>query len=181
MDWDNISLLGKAKAAQKKNNKKQSETGNSFPTSHGHADIQTPPGKRCSSRLMVSWEYKGHHPRCAPLFPSFPQFYCWAWCLWGGTSLWAVWASCPGCDPPSSWCTPSLVAGRAAWEANKSLSLCKSCSAATKTSPLLSSKIQTKVSHNSLWRKLTLSQPKPWHLPKLRFVSCSVTLPCGCF
>ncbi|XP_038039857.1 lipoma-preferred partner isoform X2 [Anas platyrhynchos] len=36
-------------------------------------------------------------------------------------------------SPPGSWCTPSLLAGRAAQEAGKSLALCECCSATTET------------------------------------------------
>lgn len=40
----------------------------------------------------------------------------------------------PAVAPCSSLCTPSLLAGRAAWGAAKALTLCKHCSAAAKTS-----------------------------------------------
>lgn len=36
--------------------------------------------------------------------------------------------------PPSSWCTPSFLGGRAAREAEQPLALCKHCSASTKMS-----------------------------------------------
>lgn len=50
---------------------------------------------------------------------------------WHGTSLWPVGVSCPG-SVPSSCCTPSLPAGRAPQEAEKSLAPCKHCSAQIK-------------------------------------------------
>ena len=40
----------------------------------------------------------------------------------------------PAVSPPSFLCTPSLLTGRAVWEAEKALTLCKHCSAVTKTS-----------------------------------------------
>jgi len=49
--------------------------------------------------------------------------------VWCGISLWSVGVSCP-----KFLCNPSLLAGRAVWEAEKALTLCKYCSAVTKTS-----------------------------------------------
>lgn len=54
--------------------------------------------------------------------------------MWYRISLWSAWASCSGCAPPSSWCTPSFLGGRAAREAEQPLALCKHCSASTKMS-----------------------------------------------
>lgn len=54
--------------------------------------------------------------------------------IWRGTYLWPVWVICPVCvSPPSFWCSPSLLTGKAVWEAGKSLTWCKHCSATTKT------------------------------------------------
>ena len=40
----------------------------------------------------------------------------------------------PAVPPPHSFCTPSLLTGGVGWEAEQALTLCKHCSAATKSS-----------------------------------------------
>lgn len=66
-------------------------------------------------------------------------------------------------SPPSSWCTSSLLSGGTAQAAEKSFTLCKPCSATTKTLvcqhyPHPKSKTAP---FQLLGRKLILSQPKP--------------------
>lgn len=48
-----------------------------------------------------------------------------------GISLWAVWVSCSGCVPFQLLVHLELVAGRAAQGTEKSMDLCKHCSAST--------------------------------------------------
>lgn len=63
---------------------------------------------------------------------------------------------------PNSLCTPSLVAARVQWGAQKALTLCKCW---TKTfSALLSTQIQNAALCQLHWKNPTLSQSKPAHL-----------------
>ena len=106
--------------------RKQSKTRNSFATSHWQADVQPLPGKPGSSPVMVSWRTNAIIPSVPP--SSFtPAFIAEHDVAWYGLTLVS-----PGqllaLSPPSFWCTPSLLAGRAAGEAEKSLALCEHCS-----------------------------------------------------
>lgn len=67
-------------------------------------------------------------------------------------------------SPPSSWCTCSLLAGRAVWAAGTALALCKQRSVTTKRAVCCqhhSSEIQNPAPYQLLGRQQTLSQLKP--------------------
>lgn len=90
--------------------------------------------------------------------------------VWYGISLWSVWVSCPLLASCAS-----LVAGMVAWEAEKSSTLCKHCSATSKTSAYYQyhfikkkKKVQNTTSYKPLRRNLTLSPSKSRHLCKVR-------------
>lgn len=80
-------------------------------------------------------EDKCHYSWCIPIFPSLPQLLLLSVTSYGmdypfgqlGSALLAAY-------PSKSLCTPSLLAVRAAYEAGKTLTLCKQCSATTKIS-----------------------------------------------
>lgn len=125
------------------------------------------------SRQMFSYFWKSrahnafrgdkcHHSECLPLPPSFPQLLLLSMTPYDtehrfGQSGLAVLAV----SLLSSWCTPSLLTGRVAWEAEKTLALCEHCTATTKNihvlSLLFSSEVQNTKWYEPLQRKLTLS------------------------
>jgi len=53
-------------------------------------------------------------------------------------NLWTVWVSYPGCVPPQFFVPLQPPTGRAAQGTEKSLTLCKNCSATTKNNNTLS-------------------------------------------
>lgn len=120
---------------------------------------------RAPSHTRVTWEDKTHNSKC-PWFPPFPpSFIYWAWwamvwniCLgsWGHLSQ-----LCPLQTPPE--CTPSLLAGRVVWEAEKVLMLFKHCSEVTKTSLCYQHYFhhKSKMYLNTSYYETTLPQPKP--------------------
>lgn len=144
---------------------RQSTARNSFTPSHWQADVQLPPGKKGSLHIMVSWEDKCHLSKCPPKL-SYPSFYCWAWCHMMCNIPLVSLGQLYWLSPPSFLCNPSLLAGRAAWEAEKPLALCKHCPEAIKTSVCYHLYLHQKSQMQGCmasWRKLTLSQPKPQH------------------
>lgn len=80
-------------------------------------------------------------------------------------SLQSALLSSIGVSSPKLYCSPSLLAGRVARDVEKSFTLCKYCSTMNKNisglAPLFSLNIQNTVWYKLLWRKLTVSQPKP--------------------
>jgi len=91
---------------------------------------------RALSRVMITWEDKRHHSKSLPfLLLSPPLLYMLSMTPYGmeypfgqlGSAVLAV-------SPPSFLCTSSLLTGRVVQEAEKPLTLCKHCSAITKTS-----------------------------------------------
>lgn len=93
-----------------------------------------------------------------------PCFIVQHYSIWYGTLFWAVWVRCPR-SVKSPLVHRQLLTGRAVWGAEKSLTYWKQYKhlSATKTSVCYQhfSEIQNTASYQSLWRKLTLFQPKP--------------------
>jgi len=69
-----------------------------------------------------------------PLSSFFPQLYTLSRMSYGmGYPLGQLGSALPAVSPPSSSCTPSLLAGGVVRGAGKALTLCKHCSAIAKT------------------------------------------------
>ena len=131
---------------------------------------------------MVSWEDKRHHCECLPHpQPTSPQLLLLSTMshVMGhpfghpGPVVLAV-------SPPSSWCTPSFLAGRAAREAEESLALCKHCSAQLKhlcvitTTSIKSPKcsiIQTSVKKTTLGTPTATARSSGSHVHRARTYS----------
>jgi len=90
---------------------------------------------RAPSRVTVTWEDKCHHSDRPP-----PSFFFSPLCMlsmtsYGMESPFGQWGSAVlAVSPPIFFCTPSLLAGGVLGRADKTLTLCKDCSAVTKTS-----------------------------------------------
>ena len=129
--WDKDSLIDKAKAKQHKQSKRR----NSFITSHQQAGVQPSPGKQGT---ITHNSYLGR--QMPSLWTSPPSFFFPPLYMLSMTSYGMEYPSgqlgsaVPAVSPPNSLCTPSVLAGGAVSEAEETLTLCKHCSAITKTS-----------------------------------------------
>lgn len=98
---------------------------------------------------------------------NFPQFYCSAWAVWYGTSLWSAWARCPGCVPSQLLVQPLHAHWQGSMRNRKALgpvSTAQQQLTIGVLSALFSSKIRTTAPCQLLWWNLTLSQPKLGHV-----------------
>ena len=111
MGWEKDSWKGKAKAAY--SNKAKQGIHSLLPSGRQlFSDLQE---SRAPSHVIVVWEDRHCNSELSPfLLP-----------------LWLFGASCP-CCVSSQLCSPSLLASRVVWEAEKALMLCKHCSVITK-------------------------------------------------
>ena len=127
--WDKDNLIGKAEVthANKANQRIHSLvlTGRQV-----FSHLQE---SRAPSCIMVTREDKHHNSEHPQLPSSSLSFICRAWCLNGVEYPFGQWGSAVlAVSLLNFLCTPSLLAGGVAWEAEKALTLCKSCSAITK-------------------------------------------------
>lgn len=100
----------------------------------------------------------------APLASS-PSFYCWYDVIKYGIFLWQVLYLSPQSPCASS---ASLLIG----QCEKSMALCKHCSAANQR--YFSSNSKTWLYHPLLWRKLILPHPKPGWVGTYQNIQCVV-------
>ena len=77
----------------------------------------------------------------------------------------------PAVSPPTFLCTHSLLAGRAVWEAENVLTLCKHSSAATKTPDVIDTFLVTNPKHGTLQAAVRKIKSMPPKLSTLYF-SC---------
>jgi len=86
---------------------------------------------RAPSGIAVTWEDKCPHSKC-PLLLS-PAFIAKHDVIRSGIPLWSVGSVVLVVSSPNFLCTPSLLTGGAEWETETTMTLCKHCSAVTKT------------------------------------------------
>ena len=118
---------------------------------------------RASSRITVTWEDKHHNSKHPP---TSPQLILMSMRSYGTEySFSQLGSAVPAVSPPSFLHTPSLLTGRVVWEAEKALTLCKHHYGnnwnISVLSTLFAAQMQKAVPYELLWRKLTLSLPKP--------------------
>jgi len=133
MVWDKDNLTGKAKAAHTSKTKQGIHS--LLPISR--QGFSHPQDSRAPSHITVTWEDK-HHP-VTPNLPPFlllsPALHAKHNVIWHGISPSVSWGQLSRlCSPRNTLCTPSLLTSGAGREAAKTLTLCKHCSALTKTS-----------------------------------------------
>ena len=131
VDWDNGSLIGKANTAH--TSKAKQGIHSSLPI--GRQGVQ--PSLRKHSSIVCNCYLGRQTPSLQTSPPSFfsPLLSMLSKTSYGmgypsgqlGSAVLAV-------SPPNSVCILSPLAGRVVWEAEKTLALCKQCSAITKTS-----------------------------------------------
>lgn len=98
--WNNESLTRKAKSSHASTNK---EFIHYFPWAGWYSNTSR---KAESSCIMVTWKDKCHHSEWRNIFLLlYPCFYCCTYLIWCGTTLWQIWASCPGSVPIQIHCT----------------------------------------------------------------------------
>ena len=148
--------------------RKQSKTRNSFTASHGQAGVQPSPGKQGS--IMCN-SYLGRQVPSLQMSPTsffFPQLSMLSMMSYGlEYPFGQLGSAVPAVSPPSSLCTPSLLAGgvRSRNGLDSVSALLSNNENIPELSTLFPAQIQNVAPYWLLCRKLTLSQPKPAQVP----------------
>lgn len=113
---------------------------------------------RAPARVAVTGEDKCHYSKCSLLSSFFPQLYMLSMMSCGMEYPLGQLGSAVLVSPPS------LLTGGMVCGAEKALTLCKHCSAKSKTSTLFSAQIQNIASYQLLGIKLTQSKPAQFYI-----------------
>lgn len=164
LGWNKTSLIGKTKAAC--TTEETQRITSVLPM--GREMFSHFQESRIPSHLMVTWDNKHHHFKLSPFFLPPPTLSTDHHALWSGISLWSLSVTCPGCIF-SQQCSPNSLTSMAVQKPEQALVLCKPFSAVTKTALYYQPRVQIQntAPYQSLWRKLTLCQPKPAQLCEL--------------
>ena len=155
MVWDKDSLIGKAKAMH--TSKAKQGIHSLLPM--GRQVFCCLQESRAPSRAMVTWEDKCHHLNVLPLPSSSPALYAEHDVIQCGMSLWSVGVSCPRGGPSSLLVPPPACSLVGRGEGQKKPQLCVNRTQQQLKHPCINHTDITP--YRLLWRKLTLSRPKP--------------------
>lgn len=156
MGWDKESLLGKVKAVCTSKENKE------FTTSHWQADVQPLLRRQSLSCVLVSWENKCHQSESSLSSSFHPAFIAEQGMIRYEISLWSQlsWLyPLPAPHGQSSMRSWNVIEKSCCSAITERLVRYQSCFHKKKKK-----KIQNTASYKPQWRKLTLSQWKPWHV-----------------